>query len=138
MARRGRARKSYTVPASGDGFVDAVMAMCEEQNWDVQEEALEAAQESGQRAAAELKARSRRSSGGGRHYADGWVPDAEVRETGVEVIVHNKTAPGLTHLLEKGHVAKNQYGTYGTVAGDGIIAKVADELGSDFEGRLRG
>lgn len=43
-------------------------------------------------------------------YAKGWrvlKVDKHLR------VVHNATMPGLTHLLEKGHVIKNATGSYG-------------------------
>ena len=39
----------------------------------------------------------------------------------------------LTHLLEKGHVIKNQTGkSYGSVPGDNVIAEVADQVAREF------
>lgn len=40
-----------------------------------------------------------------------------------QYIVHNKEHYRLTHLLDKGHVIKNQYGSYGRVLGDGHIRR---------------
>lgn len=62
-------------------------------------------------------------------YAKGWA----VKATGTWArVVYNKTDWQLTHLLENGHVAANQYGTYGRVAAIKHIAPVeewaADEL----------
>lgn len=50
----------------------------------------------------ELKQTSRRSEGGGG-YAEGWT----TKRTKYGVVVYNKNKPGLTHLLEKGHVLVN-------------------------------
>ncbi|MBR3321914.1 MAG: HK97 gp10 family phage protein [Exiguobacterium sp.] len=54
-----------------------------------------------------LKTDSPKKSG---DYANGWTVK---RVDGLESIVYNKTAPGLTHLLENGHAVANQYGNYG-------------------------
>lgn len=43
-------------------------------------------------------------------YAKGWAVKKKASDT---YIVYNKTAPGLTHLLENGHAVANQYGNYG-------------------------
>lgn len=43
-------------------------------------------------------------------YAKGWAVKKKASDT---YIVYNKTAPGLTHLLENGHAIANQYGHYG-------------------------
>ena len=51
----------------------------------------------------ELKQTSPRRSGGDKHYADGWAK----KRTDEGIIVYNKTKPGLTHLLEKGHALVN-------------------------------
>ena len=51
-------------------------------------------------------------------YASGWRVKSIKKAgqlTGFQV--YNSAAPGLTHLLEKGHVVKNQHGTYGRVNG---------------------
>lgn len=57
--------------------------------------------------AAELKKTSPTSRGHTK-YARSWT----VTKKGHQYIVHNKKHYRLTHLLEKGHVIKNQYGTY--------------------------
>lgn len=41
------------------------------------------------------------------HYADGWTVSAVKKGTDkFEFVVHNKKKPGLTHLLENGHVLR--------------------------------
>lgn len=108
----------------------------EEHCYEVEDEAVEAAGEAGAKAVRLIRDRSRHRTG---KYAKNWVAEAEASEMGIEVTVHNKKMYQLTHLLEKGHVIKNRAGgpELGRVAGDGIIAGVADEVGSEFEGRFQ-
>lgn len=59
-------------------------------------------------------------------YKRGWTVRNKRTKHGVEAIVCNKDHPGLTHLLEKSHVIKNQYGTYGrTYEGHGQHVHIA-------------
>lgn len=89
----------------------------------------ENAEEAGNRAVRLLKQKSRERTGA---YKKGWKATTISDETGTECTVHNRLYQ-LTHLLEKGHVAKNQTGkTYGTVPGDGVIAEVADQVAREF------
>ena len=136
MARR-RGSSSMTVDCGSDDFAQIIHDYMEEHCWDVDDEATEAAGEAGAKAARLLQERSRRHKG---TYAKGWVAEASMSETGVEVIVYNKRKPQLTHLLEKGHEIRNRKSgpSYGRVEGDGIIAQVADEVGGEFEGSFRG
>lgn len=82
--------------------------------------------------AAELTAKTLRQTspnrpgrGGGR-YKRGWR--VKRREVGIlaSYVVFNGSRPGLTHLLENGHVAKNQYGTWGRVRAIPHIGRAAD------------
>ena len=43
-------------------------------------------------------------------YSKGW---GVKKEGDMDVVVYNRTMPGLTHLLENGHVIRNKKGTYG-------------------------
>ena len=50
-----------------------------------------------------LKAKSPRSKKGGKHYANGWTEQADVKWYGTTLTIYNKTKPQLTHLLNDGH-----------------------------------
>lgn len=74
----------------------------------------------------ELKTTSAKRSG---DYAKDWAVKTENGFGKSKIyIVHNRKHYMLTHLLENGHIARNQYGTYGRVNGDGHI-KDAEQNG---------
>lgn len=56
-------------------------------------------------------------------YASGW---STKKQGEADVVVYNKKAPGLTHLLENGHVIKNKKGTFGRVSGRKHIKPVEE------------
>lgn len=86
----------------------------------------------GQKATRLLKQRSRKKKRHGGSYAKAWSCHVDSDITGTSCTVYNKQA-SLTHLLEKGHAIKNQYGSYpGTVAGDHIIQGVYEEVSAEF------
>ena len=60
-------------------------------------------------------------------YSRGWRVKREDKHL---TVVHNATMPGLTHLLENGHVVKNQSGSYGRTNGIKHI-KPAEEQGQE-------
>lgn len=67
----------------------------------------------------ELKTTSPKRSGA---YARDWAVKTDKGfGKSKTYIVHNKKHYRLTHLLENGHVVRNQFGTYGRVSGDGHI-----------------
>ena len=55
----------------------------------------------------ELKATSPRDTG---EYAGGWKKKVDKNRLKIEAVVYNGTSPGLTHLLEHGHVTSNGNG----------------------------
>lgn len=86
----------------------------------------------GQKAVRLLKQRSRKKKRHGGSYAKAWSCHVDSDITGTSCTVYNKQA-SLTHLLEKGHAIKNQYGTYpGIVAGDHVIEGVYEEVAAEF------
>jgi len=80
------------------------------------EEVQEVTSETIQRIANEtvqtLKSTSPKKPGGGA-YARGWAVKRADYGTVTGVIVYNRTNGQLTHLLENGHIIRNQSGTYG-------------------------
>lgn len=62
-------------------------------------------------------------------YAKGWR--AKRLEKRV-VAVYNAKQPGLTHLLENGHMIVNEKGSYGRTSGIKHIAPVNDEEQNTF------
>lgn len=66
-------------------------------------------------------------------YARGW----SVKKIDSKfAVVHNAKMPGLTHLLENGHVIKNQFGTYGRARAIPHIKPVETWANAEFENRI--
>lgn len=65
--------------------------------------------------ASELRNVSAKKTG---EYARGWTS----KKNGDGYVTYNKSMPGLTHLLERGHAIVNKKGNFGRVPGDGKIA----------------
>lgn len=94
---------------------DQIKAILEEYGPEVQEVVNKAAVETAKETVKDLKQTSPKSKRAGKHYANNWaMKEKKIPAGGINTVVYNK-APTyrLTHLLEKGHVVKNQYGTYG-------------------------
>lgn len=67
-----------------------------------------------------------RSPKGPEGYAQGWSVRTKRERYGFLGILYNKTHPSLTHLLERSHQVKNQYGKYGrTRVGRGQVVHIA-------------
>lgn len=77
-----------------------------------QEALNEAAQEAAELTARQLRQNSPRGKG---KYSRGWKVKKQQQGHLVSYVVFNGSSPGLTHVLEHGHVARNQYGSYGRV-----------------------
>lgn len=95
---------------------------------EVQDAIDAAAKEAAELTARELKTTSpKREKGRGKgKYARGWKVKKVYQAHLVSFIVYNSTQPGLTHVLEHGHVARNQYGSYGRVRAIPHIGRAAD------------
>lgn len=99
---------------------------------ELDEVAEETLKEVAREAANRLRNDSPKRPGDGE-YAKGWAVKTEGRFTR---IVYNKTKPGLTHLIENGHVSRNQYGTYGRVNGVKHIEPVEQWANEELQRRL--
>ena len=121
-----------------------VSQILETYNLEVVRATQEAAREAAEVTCKQLKATSpKRARGKGRgRYARGWKVTKKQYGTLTSYIVHNGTCPGLTQLIEFGHVSRNQYGTYGRVRAIKHIGPAADAGIQRFElgvrARLRG
>ena len=67
-------------------------------------------------------------------YARGWTVKSDFDSK--TYTVHNAAKPGLTHLLENGHLKKNQFGTYGRVDGIPHIKPVEEWANAEVLKRL--
>ena len=66
------------------------------------------------------------SPDGPKGYKRGWTVRNKRTSHGIEAVVYNKDHPGLTHLLEKSHVIRNKFGSYGrTGPGHGQVVHIA-------------
>lgn len=92
-------------------------AALEEYVHDVQKAIDAAAKEAAEVTVRTLKTTSpKRAKGKGKgKYAKGWKCKKKYDAHLVGYVVYNGARPGLTHLLEHGHVKRNQYGSYGRV-----------------------
>lgn len=91
------------------------------------------------KAARTLRATSPQAAEKHRHktvYAKGWSVKSE-KAKGRGYVVHNKTDYQRTHLLERGHVVRNQYGTWGRAPARRHIEPVARITEAEFERRVR-
>ena len=121
--------------ASKLNLVAEVNAALTEYIQEVQDLTDEAAKESAEATARELKATSpKREKGKGKgKYARGWKVKKKQDANLVSYVVYNGTSPGLTHSLEHGHVSRNQYGSYGRVRAIPHIGPAADAGIQRFE-----
>ena len=71
---------------------------------------------------------------GMEHYKDGWKKK-KVGKRGY--VVFNDKKPGLTHLLNNGHLIANAHGEYERYEGDDHITKAADWATEEFEKRVK-
>ena len=109
--------------------------MLQEYAQDVQDAVDEAAKEAADLTARKLKESSpKRAKGRGKgKYARGWKVKKRSDGVLVSYVVYNGTSPGLTHVLENGHVARNQYGTFGRVRAIPHIGPAAEAGIQRFE-----
>jgi len=83
----------------------------------------------------EVSALSPRDTG---KYAKGWTIKTTNQKGRIECKVWNKTGYRLTHLLERPHAKRNQYGSWGTTypKSEGHISKVQNRINDEIMQRL--
>lgn len=127
---------------AGTNIVAEVSEILNTYNLEVKRATEASARESSQLTANVLKASSPKRGRGRGRYARGWRVTKKAYGTLTSYIVHNGSCPGLTQLLENGHVSRNQYGSYGRVRAIKHIAPAAEAGIQRFElairARLRG
>lgn len=117
-----------TVSVKADGFASAMNRIVGQYGEDVRHALASDVRAAGQACAKGLRSTSPRRTG---RYAKGWTSDERSEGDGsVTVTVHNKTKPGLTHLLEHGHGGPHPAGAHPH------IEAAANEAFADMERRL--
>lgn len=111
-------------------LVAEVTAALEQYSQEVQDAVNEAAKEAAEVTQRQLKANSPKRKG---KYARGWRIKKQEMANLVSYVVYNGASPGLTHTLEHGHLARNQFGTYGRVRAIPHIGDAADAGIQRFE-----
>lgn len=117
-----------------DQMADAISDILEEYGDDLTENVGEIVTQLGRKGAQALKKESRQAFPKGTgEYARHWRSQVERGRLSTTAIIYNDH-PGLPHLLEHGHVARNGTGRiYGEVRGREHIEPVADKLVETFE-----
>lgn len=111
-------------------LVAEVTAALEEYSAKAQKVLDAAAKEAAELTQRQLKANSPKGRG---KYGRGWRIKKQESAGLVSYVVYNGTHPGLTHTLEHGHLARNQYGTFGRVRAIKHIGPAADAGIQRFE-----
>ena len=109
-----------------------------EYNQKVQRDVEAAAKEAAEVTAKQLKSSSPVKKGkGGGIYRRSW--SVKKMESGINTsyVVYNSRRPGLTHLLERGHAVRNQYGSWGSVRGIKHIEPAAEAGMQRFDLSIR-
>lgn len=117
--------------AGGNSIALQLKDLLDEYVEEVETVAHEAQKATAEEAAAKLRDTSPKGATG--DYAKGWA----VKKTGtLSRVVYNKTDWQLTHLLENGHVIKNQFGTYGRAPAIKHIAPVEEWAADEYPLRV--
>lgn len=125
--------------AKTDNIAIEIGNLLEEYDLKVMRAVEAAAKEAAEVTARELQRTSpKRKSGKGKgRYAKGWrVKRLEVGSL-VSYVVYNGSNPGLTHVLEHGHVSRTQYGSWGRVRAIPHIGPAAEAGIQRFELGIR-
>ena len=102
----------------------------DEYSQDIQDGIVKAAEDISKEGVAELKNTSPKKTGS---YRKGWRVKKTKGAYSISCIIHNATDYQLTHLLEKPHVIRNAYGTYGTSRPQVHIKPVEEQCRNKFD-----
>jgi len=116
-------------------LADELLEILNVYNENVQQAIVEAIRNVTKEGKAKVKAASPKRSGA---YARGWTSTVTAKDGQASSRIYNKAYPGLTHLLENGHVVRNGTGRIGqgkktTVKGITHIGPVNDAVQRDIE-----
>ena len=118
---------------------DEIKDILGEYSKDIDNELYEEAKSIAKEGVQELKRTSpiskTKTSGKGR-YRRGWRMDIDKGFGEVEAVIYNATDYQLTHLLERPHVIRNKYGTWGTSKPQVHIKPVEEQCVKQFEERV--
>ena len=85
----------------------------------------------------ELRQTSPSGDGKSSKYKDGWKAVKTTERDKVHYAVANQNKPGLTHLLEKGHVVRNATGTYGRTPPNPHISRAEQKYTAEYLRRVQ-
>lgn len=107
-----------------ENFEKQVMELLREYGIEARELLNEAIPEAADICVKMIRSNSKKATG---KYAQDWAKKEQFyRGMGTSYVVYNKKRYRVAHLLEHGHKVANKYGTYGTTAGDNVIADAQD------------
>lgn len=123
-----------------DAMSSTIQQLLKQYGDEVQKTANELIPDAADKAVDQIRSKSKKRTG---KYAKGWSKKVlKNTRTGVGYVVYNRTEYRVAHLLENSHIVKNKYGTYGTTAGDGVIAQAEDDtlewIDTELRKRLEG
>ena len=122
---------------AGRDFGTDLTNILDEYSLEVQRAAKESAKSAAEQTVKELKKISPKGEGR-RKYASGWTSKKlDSGAAGSGYVVYNGKMPGLTSPLEFGHVARNQFGTWGRVSGINHITRASEDGIKIFEDEIR-
>lgn len=107
-----------------DSLAVQMQKVLEQYSEEVQTVTNSAIDKTARESVSKLKSESPRKHG---DYSGGWRSKSDGAKNGINSrIVYNSKAPGLTHLLEFGHVTRNAKGTYGRTPAHPHIKRVEE------------
>lgn len=107
-----------------ENFRNEVMQLLHEYGIEAREVLNETVPEAANICVKMIRGNSKKHTG---KYAKGWTKkEQHYRGLGTSYVVYNRDRYRVAHLLERSHAIRNQYGTYGTSVGDGVIADAAE------------